>query len=281
MWFLTSVLSALLFGFAGFSMKYGTHVKASSKHVLLGLYLSGSVGFSLWTTYRGQWEVSLSLLLAGIIVGIGSAFGNELFMKALRLGPASLTSPLVNMNIVIVVFLSLIAYKESLSFTESVAVILLIISVMLLPFDPNESLAIRNRRWYMFVFAAIIIFALRNGGLKVTEEMLLPGSTILFYAYAFSALFFYSRIRIGDKPVLSASRAGLRIGLAGGCFSFLGMQLYAYSLQIGPGSIVAPIFSTNSLVVALLSILWLKERLSLYQGIALFLLFLGLILLKI
>lgn len=77
MWFLTSVLSALLFGFAGFSMKYGTHVKASSKHVLLGLYLSGSVGFSLWTTYRGQWEVSLSLLLAGIIVGIGSAFGNE------------------------------------------------------------------------------------------------------------------------------------------------------------------------------------------------------------
>jgi uncharacterized membrane protein len=69
--------------------------------------------------------------------------------------------------------------------------------------------------------------------------------------------------------------------LGAGFFSFAGMQLYAIALDLGPASIIAPIFSTNSLVVALLSILVFRERLSLMQSVSLILLFAGLVLIRI
>jgi uncharacterized membrane protein len=74
---------------------------------------------------------------------------------------------------------------------------------------------------------------------------------------------------------------GMIWGLGAGFFSFAGMQLYAIALDHGPASIIAPIFSTNSLVVALLSILVFRERLSLIQSVSLILLFAGLILIRI
>jgi uncharacterized membrane protein len=59
------------------------------------------------------------------------------------------------------------------------------------------------------------------------------------------------------------------------------MQIYATALNSGPASIIAPIFATNSLVVALLSILIYQERLSLVQTCSLIMLFLGLILIRL
>ena len=50
---------------------------------------------------------------------------------------------------------------------------------------------------------------------------------------------------------------------------------------MGPGSIIAPIFSTYGLVVVVGSLLVYKESFTLLQTIALFLLFAGLILVKI
>src|SRR5690606_41286269 len=48
-----------------------------------------------------------------------SAAGNLLFMKALDQGPASLTSPLVNTNILVIILFSVIVYGERLSGTET------------------------------------------------------------------------------------------------------------------------------------------------------------------
>ena len=65
--------------------------------------------------------------------------------------------------------MSIIFYGETLSILEIVAIILLIISVSLLPIDPQESLLITNRAWYLFVGVSVILFFFRNGGLKIPE----------------------------------------------------------------------------------------------------------------
>jgi uncharacterized membrane protein len=59
------------------------------------------------------------------------------------------------------------------------------------------------------------------------------------------------------------------------------MQLFALALKDGPASIVTPIFATNSLVVAILSIAFLKERLSKLQFVSLACLAFGLIVIRI
>lgn len=279
MWYMLALLSSISFGLGSFLMKVSSAKRGSTVHLLWGLYLTGTICFLLWVLYTDSWILNLQVVLAGIIIGFGTAMGNWLFMSALDHGPASLTSPVVNSNVIFTIALSMMWYKEELSLFEWIGVSLLVLAVLLLPIDPDEKFRIRNLKWYGLVFTATFLFFLRNGGLKVTEEMQLPSAMILFIGYIFALVWFSIEIFRNKSIHLTnlEKSTGIRWGLGSGIFSFAGMQIYATAVAEGPASIVAPIFSTNSLVVALLSIWIYKERLSQLQTISLIVLFIGLI----
>lgn len=283
MWFIYAVFSALAFGLAGFMMKVSSMKNGSLNHLLWGLYFSGTLAFLWWVYYTDAVILSAPVVAAGTIIGIGSAMGNVLFMKALDHGPASLTSPLVNSHILLTVFMSLLLYKEDISFVEIIGIVLLILAVSLLPIDPNESMRIRNGYWYGLVFVSMVLFFLRNGGLKITEEMNLPNTFILFISYLYGFVWFTLAIQKErkQKKQWKEIQTGLIWGIGSGIFSFAGMQLYSIALDKGPASIVAPIFATNSLIVVLLSIVIYRERLSLVQSVSLILLLSGIVALRV
>jgi drug/metabolite transporter (DMT)-like permease len=282
MWFVLALFSSLTFGLAGFMMKASSAQRGQADWLLWGLYFTGTLGFLGWMILTGDFQLSLEALVAGLIVGFGSAAGNALFMRALEKGPASLTSPVVNLNTALTVGMSMLVYGERLSWSEALGILLLIAAVTLLPVDPDESLRIRNPRWYALVLSATLLFFLRNGGLKITGELGMDNTAVLFVSYLYGLAWFTWRIfrrrTISADP--AARRTGLGWGLASGIFSFAGMQIYALALKSGPASIVAPIFSTNSLVVAVLSVWIFRERLSKMQMFCLLLLFSGLILIR-
>ncbi|MBB3108388.1 drug/metabolite transporter (DMT)-like permease [Paenibacillus phyllosphaerae] len=302
MWFTEAVVSALLFGLAGWWMKVSQMRGGHTAFMLLGLYISGTIGFGIHATVEGTLLDALGdprVWIAGVWIGIGSAMGNAWFMKALDYGPASLTSPLTNMNIVLVIMLGTFVYGEPFSSMEVTGVLLLLCAIVLVSVRTNEKLSIRSIRWYGYVAASILLFAVRNGGLKVTEELGLSNAAVLFVAYAISIAWFgvlaareWTAIQsVGPlRPSLPAvaarttrtpARTGLRLGLAAGVFSYGGLQLYALSLQDGQANIAAPIFAANGLVVAIGSIILFKERLSKLQTAAFLLLFVGLICLRL
>lgn len=281
MWLLFAILSSFAFGLAGFFMKVSSAQRGSNHTLLHGLYISGTFGFLCYLMIRNEWDFSPIVWIAGLIIGIGSVVGNIYFMEAIALGPASLTSPLINSNIVFTVFMSIFIYNEHLSTTELLGVILLVSAVFLLPVDPNEKLRIRNKRWYLVVVLSMLLFFLRNGGLKITEEMNRSNSMILFISYLFGVIWFSFVKQNGTKLNSNSNKIGWIWGLLSGVFSFAGMQLYAVALKSGPASIVSPIFATNSLIVAVLSIIIYKERLSKLQWISLLLLVVGLVTIRI
>jgi len=284
-WFAIAALSSLTFGLAGFFMKVSAARRGSVAHLLLGLYLTGTLGFFLWMWSEETFRTDVPTLVGGLLLGLGSALGNVLFMKALDHGPASLTTPFVNTNILLIILFSVIVYGERLSWFESAGVTLLVLAILLIPIDRNEKLAIRNPRWYALVLTATLLFSFRNGGLKVTQEMHIPGTPVLFYGYVLGLIWFVVEVirqsRSENTESRKAARTGLFWGLLSGIFSFLGMQLYSVALIDGPASIVAPMFATNSLIVAILSILIFRERLSLLQTCSLVFLFVGLILIRL
>lgn len=279
MWYLLAIVSSLTFGLGGFMMKMSSAKRGSTVHLLWGLYLTGTTCFLIWTLYTDSWQLDIDVLVSGLIIGLGTSAGNLLFMYALDHGPASLTSPVVNGNVILTIALSVLFFGESLSVTEWIGISLLVLAIMILPIDPDENLRIHNLKWYMLVIVAMILFFFRNGGLKVTEEMNLPNAMVLFISYLFGLIWFSIGLFYRKNRVVLSSKkqTGARLGLCSGIFSFAGMQIYAIALEEGPASMVSPIFSTNSLIVALLSIWFYKERLSLLQTISLIMLFLGLI----
>jgi len=286
MWFFIAILSSLLFGMSGLFMKVSQMQRGSLYHLLFGLFVSGCAGFFIHSLWKGgiHWS-SWELWLGGLIVGVGAAWGNLVFMKVLDYGPASLSSPLVNLNIVIVILLSTAFYHEPVGFFEIIGIVLLLIAVILISVR-KEPLTIKEKKWFYFIALAIFLFTFRNGGLKVTQEHSLDNTQVLFFAYLISAasflvIIFFSTGQGRQNDQGASMRIGLLWGLLCGLFSYGGLQLYSLALEIGKASVVAPIFATNSLVIAIGSILLYNERLKPLQVISLFFLFVGLIFIKI
>ena len=266
MWLGIAIGSALLFGLAGWWMKVSQMRGGLTSVMLLGLYVSGTAGFGIHAVVEGTLNelTDYRVWLAGLIIGAGSALGNALFMKALDYGPASLTSPLTNMNIVLVIALGTLVYHEPLQLSETIGIVLLLLAVVLISYK-KQDFAI-EKQWYLYVAAAIVFFTFRNGGLKITDELGLSSAPILFIGYGLSILWFAPPRQWRNKG--ARAWTGLKIGLLAGIFSYGGLQLYAYALATGPANLAAPIFATNSLVVAAGAILIYKEKLNLLQWIA-------------
>ncbi|MGM0881914.1 MAG: EamA family transporter [Bacillota bacterium] len=280
MWLIIAISSAILFGLAGWWMKVSQMRGGSTRVLLFGLYASGTLGFGVHSALEGTLTMLAdpNVWIAGVIIGAGSAWGNALFMKALHYGPASLTSPLTNMNIILVIALATWWYKEPLSASEAVGITLLLLAVIFIAHKRKEPLTITEKRWFVLVGLAIILFALRNGGLKVTDELGLPSAPILFIAYALSLFWFLLPVKYEEKR--SSKLTGLWFGLIAGLFSYGGLQLYAVALSTGQANLAAPIFATNSLVVAIGAIALYKEKLTFMQWTAFACTLLGLIIIR-
>ncbi|WP_128656342.1 EamA family transporter [Paenibacillus sp. 598K] len=282
MWMLIAIGSAAIFGLAGLAMKISQMRGGSNATLLLALYVSGAAGFALHGAVEGTLNALLTdwrIWAAGAVVGAGSAWGNAVFMKALAYGPASLTSPLVNMNIVLVIAMGIWLYDEPFSGSEATGVGLLLLAIILIAIRRQEPITIREKTWGLYVAAGILLFSLRNGGLKVTEELQLEATPILLAAYALSALWFLPPLlRSGDR---ASRRIGWRWGLLAGLFSYGGLQLYAMALETGKANLAAPIFATNGLVIALGAILIYRERLTPLQSAAFVCMMAGLVVIRL
>ncbi|QHW30714.1 EamA family transporter [Paenibacillus rhizovicinus] len=306
MWFAAAVSSALLFGLAGWWMKVSQMQGGSSVFLFLGLYFSGAAGFAANGVIEGTLGAAMldpRVWAAGVLIGAGSAIGNALFMKAIACGPASLTSPLTNMNIILVIGLGTFVYDEPLTAFELSGVLLLLAAVVLISIKRGGQRTRIQPKWNLYVGLSILLFAVRNGGLKVTDAIGLNGTPVLFAAYLLSFIGFAwiaVRNRSLVQPLGKISQAaaasatddgmmtrlrrapsvGLKWGLVAGLFSYAGLQLYAVALQTGQANIAGPIFAANSLVVAAGSIALYRERLTALQWSAFVLMFAGLILIR-
>lgn len=296
MWLTLSIASAVIFGAAGWFMKVSQMKGGSIAVLLIWLYIVGTLGFGVHTIMEGSWQqlAVFQVWISGLLIGIGSAFGNYLFMKALGTGPASLTSPLLNANIVLVILMGTFIYHEPLGFMQFISIALLLIATVLIA-QRKDNRSITSYWWFVYIAAAIVMFAIRNGGLKVTAELGYASAPVLFVAYLLSILFFApaavreqqisrKNTRIAQSSyaiATNAQKVGLRYGLISGICSYGGLQLYAVALQDGPANLVAPIFATNGLLVSVLSILVYKERLSRMQTAAFICLLVGLVCIRI
>jgi uncharacterized membrane protein len=256
------------------------HTQNTISFVMLGLYLTGTPLFLVTALLTDTLTFSLKLFAAGLFVGAGSFLGNFCYVRAMRLGPVSLTGPLANSNIVLVILMSVLFYGEAVGAKDVVGVILLLVAVSVIAIDPNESLSIKSRWWYVLVAVSIVLFFMRNGGLKITQEANLENTPVLFYGYGIGIFYFAVMLSAGQWlrqnasfavtanprfPIVQGAKKAFQIGLLNGICSFGGIQLYAYALTVGPASLISPIFAANGLVAALLSIVYFRERLSKLQ----------------
>ncbi len=264
MWFYESLLSAVLFAGAGLFFKASSSKSLNSATFFFYLYFIGTLISAVYLFLENKFQFSTPIVVSGLVIGGSLALGNSLLIRALDKGPISLTSPIINLNIVFLVLAAVFVYDETITNIQVVLISWLILSVLMLSIDPHEELRIKERSWYVLVILASVFLAVRNGGLKVTNEMGLDNNVVLFYSYAIPALAF---LLIKPRSYL-LERKALLLGGMGGMFSILGMVLYAHALSAGPASIVIPVFCTYNVFLVLGGYFLFKERLSIIQKLS-------------
>lgn len=291
MWITESVLSAIIFGSASVLMKSSTLRKQIDQYLLWGLYLAGGLFFYSQSYSQIQLSNNLLLYLWSILIGLGSFYGNWFVIKALEVGPASLTAPMLSLNIPLIILMSIFVYNEEISFIKIAIIVSLFIAILAVKVDPNEKLVIKSNRWFIWVILGSLFLFLREGGLKITQELHLNNTVVLLYSYIFCFILSSLAIILKEKKLNNGSinfnylfnviklenrKNAIYFGLATGICSGLGLYLYSKALVTGPTSLVALIFSARSLVIVILSYFIHKERLSFFQKISVLLLCLGL-----
>jgi drug/metabolite transporter (DMT)-like permease len=274
MWLTAAFLSALVFGISGFLLKMGNHKKYHTPGMLFGLYSAGSLLFLSILLVKGHITLSPLILLFVTSLGIGSYYGNTFLVKAYDLGPACLTSPLISLNILFVILLSTLVYHETLTPWQLSGIGCMITAVALVGCNFKNTL-IKSRLWGVFVALAIVFIFMREGGLKIAHEMGLHNSNILFFGYLFAAALALGKLSTTSSTTTTSHYPSILFGLIIGVFSASGMALLAYAIARGPASIILPIFSARYFISVLLLMIFLKEKLSVIQWIAVALLLIG------
>jgi drug/metabolite transporter (DMT)-like permease len=279
-WLPVTFASAIIFGTGGFLLKLGNHKSYPVETMLLGLYLAGSFVFLLGTLHHGAMKLTLPLIGFSFLVGLGSYYGNTFLVRAYESGPAVLTSPLMSMNILLVVILSVFFYGEKLTGFQSLGITCMVIAIALLSSQKNSHL-IKSRAWGFFVAVAILFIFMREGGLKVSHEAGLNNYAVLFLAYVFSTFLALGKFFLNRQEKISSkhSSAFLFGELIGVC-SAVGMDLLAYAIAYGPASIVVPLFSMRNFVAVLLLVIFFKKKLHRLQWAAIGLMLAGITLIS-
>lgn len=206
MWLPASFASAIVFGIGGFLFKVSSHKNYPSPIMFLGLYLAGSLVFLAAFLVEGkEIHFNTTVLLFSVLIGLGSYYGNSFLVRAYDTGPACLTSPLMSINILLVVILSAVFYGENLTRMQLYGIGCMVAAVSLLGSNFKNTL-IKSKMWAVFIALAILFIFMREGGLKVAKEFGLNNQGILLFAYLFSAgIALQSMFPKGIKRILENS----------------------------------------------------------------------------
>lgn len=285
MWLIPAIGSSVIFGLGSVIMKSATIKRCLDQYVLLGLYVSGAFFFFLFSPSLFQIDFTFSFVLFSILIAFGSFFGNWAVIKALEIGPASLTAPMLNLNLPLIILMSVLFYGEKLDFIKILIILFLFLGLILVKFDPNEHMVLKNKRWFIFVLLGAACLFIREGGLKITQEMGIHNTQLLCVSYLICILFTLITMVIVSKnknalePEFCTPKhksKSVYFGLIAGICSGLGLYLYSHSLAIGPTSLVVLIFSARSFVIVFFAYFLHHERLSKFQILSLVSLTVGL-----
>jgi bacterial/archaeal transporter family protein len=125
------------------------------------------------------------------------------------------------------------------------------------------------RQWLFPTFGAFILWGLWSFIPKITTRYITPKSAILFEVLGGIVVAAAVLISMRFKPDIHP--VGIALALTTGILGFSGALLFLYAVSKGPVSLVAVLSALYPVITVLLSIMILKEAISMKQwlGIAL------------
>lgn len=267
-WFPFAVAALLLMGAQRFFYKVAAERNCDTALTTLSFMATVTAISVAAFFFRGVGVADLRLLLLiGLANSLAFLLATVSHMEALRSLPAGIAYPLIRLDVVVIVLLSLIVFHERLLDRQLVGVFLGIAAALLVLRErPGGASAARSARGLLFVGAAVI--GGTGAALSSRYAALFTDKTaFMAVSYGLSTLLL---IGTGRRHAGGASpanpRESLVIGIVMGMLNVVGFYAYLQGLARGPLSLVTVITGMHFVVAVVFSQLIYRERLTVLRA---------------
>jgi drug/metabolite transporter (DMT)-like permease len=209
---------------------------------------------AMFALKRIDWKLEINKLaiLYGLVIGILGSAGQLILFQALRTGPAYLVFPFVSLSPLVTICLSLLILKEKASIKSWIGIIIALIAVPLLSYQPPEN---DQNFGVLWIFLSLIVFLTwgaqaffmkaANNHMKAESiffYMMISG--LLLIPVAIYMTDFRQKINWGFKgPYLAA---GIQI------LNSIGALFLVYAFRYGRAIIVSPLTNAGAPVITII-----------------------------
>ena len=288
MWLLMALLTLFLWGIADLFYKKGNNEKDKYSHLKTGMLVGFVMGIhAIIYMIAKSLSFDFMALLKYLPISFCYILSMVLGYKGLKYINLSVSSPIQNSSGIITSILLCIIFKVSLSIYEIIGLVIMTIGVWILSYienKENKKIVLKKIRLTAIIFpimyliidgAGTFLDAVYLDHLElVSEDMALISYEFTFLIYGLIT-FIYLRYK---KEKLNIHKE--KDKLLASIFETMGQFTYVFAIS-SHSVITAPIVGCYCALSVLLSRLFLKEKLKIWQYLALFLIFSGIIILAI
>lgn len=264
-WFACALAALLLMGVQRFLYKVAAERSCDTLLTTLSFMATVTV-ISTAAFFAGGAEVKdlRALLLAGFANSLAFLAATLSHIEALKRLPAAIAYPLIRLDAVLVVVISIVFFHESMLGRQGIGIFIAVFAAVLVargrnriqtPFAPSSR---------GFLFVAMAILAGTAAAVSSRFAVLHTDKTaFIAVSYGLSTIFafFMGRGSVNGK-VPERFRSSLFIGVSMGILNVAGYYAYLEGLSRGPLSLVTVITGMHFVVAVIFSLLIYRERLS-------------------
>jgi drug/metabolite transporter (DMT)-like permease len=197
-------------------------------------------------------EKNKKAVIYGLLIGISGSAGQLILFQALRTGPAYLVFPFVSLSPLITIFLSLWLLKEKASPKSWFGIIIALVAIPLLSYQPGENGQKFGFLWISLALLVFLLWGIQAYFMKVANNHM-KAESIFFYMMISgiglipAAIFmtdFNQEINWGFKgPYLAA---GIQV------LNSIGALFLVYAFRHGRAIIVSPLTNAGAPVITII-----------------------------
>lgn len=209
-----------------------------------------------------KWKLDHSRrsILLGMSAGLLGCGGQLILFQCLRIGPAYIVFPIISLYPVVTIILSVLVLKEKASKRSWIGIILALIAILLLSYQPAGSSVVSGYVWLLLAMIVFIMWGVQAYIMKFASDSSNVGSmqaeSVTFYTMSSAVLLIPVAILMTDFSLnINLGFSGVYSATLIQALNAIGFLFFAYAIRYGKAIIVVPMMSLAPVVTVIISLI--------------------------
>lgn len=262
-WYLLALFAAFVLGVHRFIYKIASRRNYNTFLITFSYFTSIALLGSLIFFLTGSGIMNLkSLLIFGFLNGVSVFICTLTNLRGLKHIPTNIFHPIARSSPIITVLFGVFYFNESLSFYQTIGIILVILMMIILSKEEPEKEEKNGRNFKLGITLAVISL-LGSGVAGITSKFAAENVNILAFIMIGRSISSLLSLSIKNQYEMGEKKwEAILLGAFTGTLSFAGFTALLKAMQIGPLSIVSTINSLGFILTIILSIIIYGEELN-------------------